>query len=74
MSWSLEVSTEFEQDYRKLCGRNDGLRRAVDAKIASLREAPLHSKPGGPPSLASVVSTSVARSSSSSSPTSGTGR
>ena len=45
MSWSLEVSTEFEQDYRKLCGRNAGLRRAVDAKIAQLREAALHYKP-----------------------------
>ena len=45
MSWYLEVSTEFEQDYRKLCGRNAGLRRAVDAKIAQLREAPLHYKP-----------------------------
>jgi len=45
VSWSLEVSTEFEQDYRKLCGRNAGLRRAVDAKIAQLREAPLHYKP-----------------------------
>ncbi len=45
MSWSLEVSIEFEQDYRKLSGRNAGLRRAVDAKIAPLREAPLHYKP-----------------------------
>ncbi len=45
MSWSLEVSTEFEQDYQKLCGRNVGLRRAVDAKIAQLREAPLHHQP-----------------------------
>ena len=44
MSWKLEVSTEFEQDYRKLCGRNAGLRRAVDAKVAQLREAPLHYK------------------------------
>ena len=45
MSWKLEVSTEFEQDYRKLCDRNAGLRRAVDAKVAQLREAPLHYKP-----------------------------
>ena len=45
MSWSLEVSVEFELDYRKLCGRNAGLRRAGDAKIAQLREAPLHYKP-----------------------------
>ena len=45
MSWSLEVSTEFEQGYRKLCGRNAGPRRAVDAMIAQLREAPLHYKP-----------------------------
>ena len=45
MSWNLEVSTEFEQDYRKLCGRNAALRRAVDAKVAQLLGAPLHSKP-----------------------------
>ncbi len=45
MSWSLEVSAEFEQDYRRLCGRNAGLRHAVDAKIAQVREAPLHYKP-----------------------------
>ncbi len=45
MSWSLEVSAEFEQDYRRLCGRNAGLRHAVDTKIAQLREAPLHYKP-----------------------------
>ena len=45
MIWKLEVSTEFEQDYRKLCGRNSGLRRAVDAKVAGLLEAPLHYKP-----------------------------
>ncbi len=45
MSWTFEVSAEFEQDYRKLCGRNAGLRRAVDAKVAQLLGAPLHSKP-----------------------------
>ncbi len=45
MSWNLEVATEFEQDYRKLCGRNAGPRRAVDAKVAQLREAPRHDKP-----------------------------
>ncbi len=45
MSWSLEASTEFEWDYRRLCGRNAGLRREVDAKIAKLGEAPLPYKP-----------------------------
>jgi mRNA-degrading endonuclease RelE of RelBE toxin-antitoxin system len=45
VSWELEVSPEFERDYRKLCGRNAGLRRAVDAKIAQLRQTRLHYKP-----------------------------
>ncbi|MHB1867261.1 MAG: type II toxin-antitoxin system RelE family toxin [Thermoplasmata archaeon] len=49
MIWELEVSPEFERDYRKLCGRNAGLRRAVEAKIAQLRQAPLHYKPLRPP-------------------------
>ncbi len=45
MSWELQVSPEFERDYRKLCGRNAGLKRAVDAKVKQLRENPLHYKP-----------------------------
>ena len=45
MTWSLEVSPEFEDDYRRLCGRNAGLRRAVDSKVAQIVERPLHYKP-----------------------------
>lgn len=45
MSWTLEVSPEFERDYRKHCGRNAGLRRLVDSKIEQLVEMPLHFKP-----------------------------
>ena len=45
MTWSLEVSPEFEDDYRRLCGRNAGLRRAVDAKVAQVLTNPLHYKP-----------------------------
>ena len=45
MTWALAVSSEFEEDYRKLCGRNAGFRRAVDKKVAQILEAPLHYKP-----------------------------
>lgn len=45
VSWSLELSPEFERDYAKLCGRNAGLRRAVDRKIAQILRDPLHYKP-----------------------------
>lgn len=45
MSWTLEVSPEFEQDYRKLCGRNAGLRMMVDKKVAQILLDPLHHKP-----------------------------
>ena len=45
MTWSLEVSPEFEEDYRKFCGRNAGVRRAVDKKVAQLLAKPLHYKP-----------------------------
>lgn len=45
MTWALDVSPEFEQDYRKLCSRNAGFRRAVDSKIAQILGNPLHYKP-----------------------------
>lgn len=49
MTWSLEVSPEFEDDYRRHCGRNAGLRRAVDRKVEQLLTVPLHYKPLRPP-------------------------
>ncbi|MGA7924208.1 MAG: type II toxin-antitoxin system RelE/ParE family toxin [Thermoplasmata archaeon] len=45
MSWSLEVSPEFERDYRKLCGRNVGFKNAVDSKVSQVLQNPLHYKP-----------------------------
>lgn len=45
MTWELEVSSEFERDYRKLCSRNAAFKRAVDAKVNQLRDNPLHYKP-----------------------------
>ena len=45
MSWGLEVSPEFERDYRKLCGRNAALRHAVDSKVSQILDNPLHYKP-----------------------------
>jgi YafQ family addiction module toxin component len=45
VAWTLEVSPEFERDYRKLCAKNAGFRSAVDKKIAQLVEAPLHYEP-----------------------------
>ena len=45
MTWSLEVSPEFEDDYRRLCSRNVGLRRAVERKVAKIVAVPLHYKP-----------------------------
>ena len=45
MTWSLQVSPEFEDDYRRLCSRNAGLRRAVDRKVAHIVANPLHYKP-----------------------------
>ena len=45
MSWELEVSPEFERDYRKLCGRNAAFKHAVDSKVAQILENPLHYKP-----------------------------
>jgi YafQ family addiction module toxin component len=45
LSWELEVSPEFERDYRKLCGRNPAFRHAVDSKVSQILENPLHYKP-----------------------------
>lgn len=45
MSWDLEVSPEFERDYRKLCARNAGFKRAVDNKVDQILQNPLHYKP-----------------------------
>ena len=45
MTWSLEVSPEFEEDYRRLCGRNAGLRRSVEKKVDQIVARPLHYKP-----------------------------
>jgi YafQ family addiction module toxin component len=45
MAWSLEVSPEFERDYRKLCAKNAGFRAAVDKKVDQILEQPLHYKP-----------------------------
>ena len=45
MTWAIEVSPEFERDYRKLCGRNAGFKRAVDKKVVQILESPLHYKP-----------------------------
>ncbi|MGI0054444.1 MAG: type II toxin-antitoxin system RelE family toxin [Thermoplasmata archaeon] len=45
MTWDLEVSPEFERDYRKHCARNAALRHAVDTKVTQLLENPLHYKP-----------------------------
>ena len=45
MTWGLEVSPEFERDYRKHCSRNEGFRRIVDAEVNQLLENPEHHKP-----------------------------
>lgn len=45
MAWPLEVSPEFERDYRKLCKKDAVLRKAVDKKIAQILQHPLHYKP-----------------------------
>lgn len=45
MAWSIEVSPDFERDYRKLCAGNAGFRRAVDEKVAQVLQQPLHYKP-----------------------------
>lgn len=45
MAWALEWSPDFARDYRKFCGRNRGLKRAVDKKVEQVLENPLHYKP-----------------------------
>lgn len=45
MAWTLEVSPEFERDYRKLCTKNPAFRAAVDKKVAQIAGQPLHYKP-----------------------------
>lgn len=45
MAWALEFSNRFVEDYRKLCGRNKGLRTAVDKKVEQIREKAEHYKP-----------------------------
>jgi YafQ family addiction module toxin component len=45
VTWTLEASAEFERDYRKLCGRDAGFRRAVNKKVEQVLSAPLHYKP-----------------------------
>lgn len=45
MTWRLEVSPEFERDYRSLGVRNAGLKHAVDTKVSQLLQNPLLYKP-----------------------------
>jgi len=45
VTWTLEVSAEFERDYRKLCGKDAGFRRAGNKKVEQVLSAPLHYKP-----------------------------
>lgn len=45
MTWALEVSPEFEGDYRRLCAKNAGFRSAFDKKVAQILGNPLHYKP-----------------------------
>lgn len=45
VGWSLEAYPEFEREYRRLCARNAGFKRAVDRKIEQILRAPLHYKP-----------------------------
>jgi mRNA-degrading endonuclease RelE of RelBE toxin-antitoxin system len=45
VTWTIEVAPEFQRDYRKLCARNAGFRRAVDKKVSQILDAPLHYKP-----------------------------
>lgn len=42
MAWTLQVSPEFESDYRKLCAKNAAFRSAVDKKVAQILSTPLH--------------------------------
>ncbi len=45
MSYSLEVSPQFEEDYRKKCLKNRAFRQALDKKVAQILENPFHYKP-----------------------------
>jgi len=45
VTWALEVSPEFERDYRTTCRRNAGFRRAVDTKVLQILEDPTRFKP-----------------------------
>jgi mRNA-degrading endonuclease RelE of RelBE toxin-antitoxin system len=45
LSWELEISPEFERDYRKLCGRNAAFKHAVGSKVSQNLENPLRYKP-----------------------------
>lgn len=45
MPWAIEVSPEFERDYRKVCGKNAGVRTAVDKKVEQILRDPMHHKP-----------------------------
>ncbi len=45
LGWRLAVTPEFKEDYRKLCGRNAGFRRAVDKKLQQVLLNPYHFKP-----------------------------
>ncbi len=45
MTWSLEASPEFEDDYRRRYRRDVGLRRAVESKVAQIAQNPLRYKP-----------------------------
>lgn len=45
MAWALEVSPEFEQDYRKRCAKNVAFRAAVDRKVAQILLDPTRYKP-----------------------------
>jgi YafQ family addiction module toxin component len=45
MTWELEVSSQFERDYRRLCKKDAVFRLAVDKKVAQILQNPLHYKP-----------------------------
>ncbi len=45
MTWRLQVSPEFKRDYRKRCAKDAAFRKAVDKKVAQIRENLLHYKP-----------------------------
>ncbi len=45
MAWALEISPRFEADYRRLCAKNAGFRRAVDKKVDQILDNPTHYKP-----------------------------